>query len=1121
FALFLIFGQDCFSQKEANNWYFGFQQAVNFATGNPALVPNSAMNADYGSTSLSDSLGNLLFYSNGQVVFDRNNLMMPHGDNLLSNDLATSPCVAFQKPGDQNQYYLFTVSGSTVDKKGPCVNYSIVDMRLNSGSGDIIASKKNIAVPAADSAFQTIGAVKHGSLDAYWLIVRNHGIPNQFLSFLVDATGVNQTPVTSPCTIYYSASSLSQSEIIKISPNGKYVLYASRNQNSGNYGDVELYNFDNITGQLSLALLFNTGERNTGAEFSANSEYLYMSNSHWMPVLMKHDCWITQFDLKKINNVTLFQSSAYVMVHDTLNHMPYGNLLLANNGKIYFVQPKDQGASYISYLGVINYPYLSGAACAIQLNLVHLTMPIIEGLPTFVSSFMVQFDWTGICAGLPIKFRSRFYPPPVSALWNFNDPSSGPDNTSILLNPEHTFNSQGVYSVSVTVVYPNGTSETSTRNVTISTGPAIEIGDTIYICEGDSVQLTPGTGFSEYLWSTGSQNAGINVSDTGIYWVQVRNPGGCPGMDSVRILYYNGVQFNDDSLKISPTTCGGQTGVIKGLQITGQLPLLIQWTASGTPYSNTLDIYHLGVGLYELNVKDGNGCEKTLGSYVINDAGNILIDTAKSTPEYCGNKDGTLSITAISGLDNSLNYFVKRNNDTISQWHDGVFTGLPGGIYYVWVTDSSGCTSVYPSPVMVEVFSAPQILNAGSTPETGTFSDGTITVAGVGTGLTYSLNGATAVNNGYFNNLSAGNYSVKVVNMQGCDTTLYIIVGHLAGIRLQAIAGEGSACLGNVAVLPLLASHFTKVGSFDTQLNYDKTLVSCQQYLRNVNPLLADSLEVILYPGNGALNLKWTGKKQVSLPDSSTMLELSFASVVSGQGQLKWDLAPGISVFRDSLGTILPSDFTPGKVRIYSIPEADLPVPPPVCEGSELLLIPTYHPNSGNGAISYTWSGPAGFTAKDILLYLKPITQANAGSYTLHLSDTNLCTNDYAVTINVVPVPVSGFTADTVYFEEQTRLEATQGYNRYAWSTGDSTYSILVTAEGWYKVQLQTAEGCTSADSVMMLYAFTPLSMPNAFTPDGNLKNDIFRPVTFPEKISSFSMYIYDRWGRLIFFTNT
>jgi gliding motility-associated-like protein len=43
--------------------------------------------------------------------------------------------------------------------------------------------------------------------------------------------------------------------------------------------------------------------------------------------------------------------------------------------------------------------------------------------------------------------------------------------------------------------------------------------------------------------------------------------------------------------------------------------------------------------------------------------------------------------------------------------------------------------------------------------------------------------------------------------------------------------------------------------------------------------------------------------------------------------------------------------------------------------------------------------------------------------------------------------------------------------------------------------------------------------MPNAFTPNADGNNDFFRPVTQPEKIRSFTMYIYDRWGRQIYAT--
>ncbi|MFZ4548268.1 MAG: gliding motility-associated C-terminal domain-containing protein, partial [Bacteroidales bacterium] len=77
-----------------------------------------------------------------------------------------------------------------------------------------------------------------------------------------------------------------------------------------------------------------------------------------------------------------------------------------------------------------------------------------------------------------------------------------------------------------------------------------------------------------------------------------------------------------------------------------------------------------------------------------------------------------------------------------------------------------------------------------------------------------------------------------------------------------------------------------------------------------------------------------------------------------------------------------------------------------------------------------------------------------------------------------------------------------------------------VTAEGWYKVTLTTIGGCMATDSVLMLTAFAPLTMPNAFTPNGDILNDVFKAVTTPEKIRSYTLYIYDRWGKQVYFTN-
>lgn len=528
-------------------------------------------------------------------------------------------------------------------------------------------------------------------------------------------------------------------------------------------------------------------------------------------------------------------------------------------------------------------------------------------------------------------------------------------------------------------------------------------------------------------------------------------------------------------------------------------------------------MYHLGAGLYELHVTDGFGCTNMVASYAISDAGNILIDTASVTPAYCGNNDGTLTISAVSGLGSMLHYFIKTGSDTLSQWGNGQFAGLSGGTYYVWVTDSSGCSSVYAIVLQIDALNAPEIATSTSTPETGSAADGTITVNALGTGLTYSLNGATPVNTGYFTGLSAGSYSITVTNPAGCDTTFIVTVAHETGIVLSAIAGNGFACLGKEAKAPIVVSNFKDVQSFETILNYDKLFVNCIGY-SNPNPQLADSLEVSIFPTSGKIQTRWKGTTPLTLPDSTEIVQLVFSSLLPGNALLLWDISPAISNFLGPSGDTLNVVYILGTILVSNPPKI-LPAPEQkVCEGGFLWVSATVQ--NGTGPLSYQWQTPTGTSTQESIF--KTATLADNGLYNLIVTDTVQCADTSSQLVTVVPTPVSGFPtdSDTLYFDERRWLEAAQGYDTYFWNTGDTTNSILVTIEGWYKVTITTPEGCTTTDSVMMLYAFVPLTMPNAFTPDGDLLNDVFRPVTLPEKITSFSMYIYDRWGMQVFFTN-
>ena len=79
---FLFVSIQLFSQKEANNWYFGQKAGITFNSGAPVALTNGQLQTLEGCSSISDASGNLLFYTDGIKVWNRNHVVMTNGTNL-------------------------------------------------------------------------------------------------------------------------------------------------------------------------------------------------------------------------------------------------------------------------------------------------------------------------------------------------------------------------------------------------------------------------------------------------------------------------------------------------------------------------------------------------------------------------------------------------------------------------------------------------------------------------------------------------------------------------------------------------------------------------------------------------------------------------------------------------------------------------------------------------------------------------------------------------------------------------------------------------------------------------------------------------------------------------------
>jgi hypothetical protein len=128
-----------FGQKQGNIWYFGNNAGIDFNNATPKPLGNSALKTLEGCATVSNSKGELLFYTNGITVWNKNHLPMPNGTGLLGDTSSTQSAVIVPQPLTPNIFYVFTVDA---EGRANGLQYSIVDMSLNGGLGDVKTKNK-------------------------------------------------------------------------------------------------------------------------------------------------------------------------------------------------------------------------------------------------------------------------------------------------------------------------------------------------------------------------------------------------------------------------------------------------------------------------------------------------------------------------------------------------------------------------------------------------------------------------------------------------------------------------------------------------------------------------------------------------------------------------------------------------------------------------------------------------------------------------------------------------------------------------------------------------------------------------------------------------------------------
>ena len=256
--------------------------------GDSVLVEPAALAFNFESTMAAalDSNGQLLFYTNGCAVANRDHQLMPNGTGLNPGALADQVCPAkgyivaqgamalpdpFATGTHSRRFYLLHLAAAYEPVRklrlGP-LYYSIVDMDQQNGLGDV-ASKNNILLDGDLGAFS---AVRHGNGRDWWIVVPEFG-NHIWHTFLLSPLGLEEQPV--------------QTAALQLPDCEKYMAtaIAPTGDRVANWGDckITILGFDRCAGAFSPALELPAPAHwipGGGVAFSPSGRYLYAASQH-------------------------------------------------------------------------------------------------------------------------------------------------------------------------------------------------------------------------------------------------------------------------------------------------------------------------------------------------------------------------------------------------------------------------------------------------------------------------------------------------------------------------------------------------------------------------------------------------------------------------------------------------------------------------------------------------------------------------------------------------------------------------------------------------------------------------------------------------------------------------
>ena len=446
------------AQKETYNWTFGYGCGLTWnttrsiaatgigGTANATLTDlptffNSSISTLEGCFSLSDSDGNLLFYSDGMNIYNKNNAVMANGSGMAGNNSSAQSGIILPYPGSSTQYMAVSLGATFAGN----LSYSIVDMSLNAGLGGV-TSQKNIRFPnPSGTTSESVTSILHDNGKDYWVVAPAYNASLTYMNaWLVTSTGVAASPVVSTNS-FPTVNNNGSRGYIKFTSDGKHFVWATFIDNNIHYGD-----FDTATGIFSNIRRISI-QNAYGVEFSQSMKYLYIGT--------KGTTYVYDFE-------ALLATTTPSTVTPKNFSMPSSDVSAAQmgpDGRIY-ICPSSQ-----NFLYVIDNPDEYDNLKAYKLPSGFLGKNTGVGLPSFSASWFSAKvkEKSFVCTGNDFRYTVEVSMSGVAAdqptklVWNFGD-GSATVTQNIVTNQTtykqiHNYAATGKYTITITPYKANGT----------------------------------------------------------------------------------------------------------------------------------------------------------------------------------------------------------------------------------------------------------------------------------------------------------------------------------------------------------------------------------------------------------------------------------------------------------------------------------------------------------------------------------------------------------------------------------------------------------------------------------------------------------------------------------------